>query len=244
MATPTLDDLSSNALISTLTEEDRKRLTPHMFLIELKAGDILQEAGQDVVDTWFPCGSALASYSVPTDQDNNSVEVAMIGREGAIGGIVSNGQIPSYSTAQVRMAGRFIRIKTAALEQLKLESINLRHWFSRYSDYLLAQVFQNAACNARHTITQRAARWLLSAMERTHSKEFPLTQEQLAEMLGVGRTFVTRTIRTMREDGLISSRRGVFIICDEAGLKNRSCQCTAALEDHFDVVLHGIYPRK
>ena len=244
MASPTLDDLAGNALISTLKEEDRKRLSPHMHLFEMKPGDILQEAGQEVTDTWFPLGPSLATFSVATNNDNDMVEVAMVGREGAIGGIVSNGQVAAYATATVRMGGRFIRIKTQALELLKNESLYLRHWFARYSDYLLAQVFQNAACNAKHTISQRTARWLLAAMERTHSNSFNLTQEQLAEMLGVGRTFVTRTISTMREEGLLESRRGVFTIRNESALRSRSCQCSTSLENHFDNVLHGIYPVK
>jgi hypothetical protein len=85
-----------------------------------------------------------------------------VGSEGAVGGIVSNGNIPAFATCHVQASGRFIRIKTAALEQCKLDSLSLRHWFSRYSDCLLAQIFQTAACNATHTIVQRTAKWLLA----------------------------------------------------------------------------------
>ena len=162
--------------------------------------------------------------------------------EGAVGGIVSNGHVPAYATAQVRFGGRFLRVKTTAIEQAKLESVAIRHWFSRYADCLLAQVFQTAACNATHTITQRVAKWLLASVARSQGTEIEMTQEQLAEVLGVGRTFVTRIVRNLRDDGIITTRRGTFVVTDEAALRASSCACSTAIEDHFDTVLHGIYP--
>jgi biotin operon repressor len=242
MTAPSPDDLSTNLLLGTLNEADRRILVPHMTVQDLKAHDVLQHAGEDVVDTWFPCGPAMAAFCITVGDSTTAIEVALVGCEGAIGGIVSNGHLPAYSTAQVRYGGRFLRIKTSALEQAKLDSLTLRHWFSRYSDCLLAQVFQTAACNATHTITQRTAKWLLAAVGRTHSNEFKMTQEQLAEVLGVGRTFVTRVVSRLRQEGTIETRRGVFIIKDEQVLRDASCGCTAVIEDHYDTVMHGIYP--
>lgn len=242
MVTPTAHDLAGNALLSTLRETDRERLVPHMLALDFNAGDVLQRAGEIVTETWFPCGPALASFTVSTSANNDAVEVALIGREGAVGGIVSNGSLPSFATATVRNSGKFLRIKTSALEHAKIDSLHLRHWFSRYSDCLLAQVFQTAACNAKHTITQRAAKWLIAAYRRTGTREFEMTQEQLAELLGVGRTFVTRTVSKLRAEGYIETRRGVFSIRNERGLTDLSCHCTTAIEDHFDTVMHGIYP--
>jgi CRP-like cAMP-binding protein len=183
----------------------------------------------------------LASFQRWVDEDNSAVEIALIGREGAVGGIVSNGSLPAYATAIVRNSGCFVWIKTAALEQLKLDSISLRHWFARYSDCLMAQVFQTAACNATHTITQRTAKWLLSAAERTGTDQFEMTHDQLSEMLGVGRTFVTRIIGQLRNEGIIVTRRGLFIIKDKSALKRKSCKCTQEIEEHYDAVMHGIY---
>jgi CRP-like cAMP-binding protein len=150
--------------------------------------------------------------------------------------------VPAYATAQVRFGGRFLRVKTSAIEQAKLESVAIRHWFSRYADCLLAQVFQTAACNATHTITQRVAKWLLASVARTQGAEIEMTQEQLAEVLGVGRTFVTRIVRNLRDDGIITTRRGMFVVKDAGALRASSCACSTAIEDHFDTVLHGIYP--
>lgn len=242
MATPTEADLAGNMLLGKLTDDDRARLVPHMLVFELRDGDIIHEAGQDVVDTWFPCGSAMAGFFVSTNDGSGAVEVALVGREGALGGIVSNGSLPAFATSQVRLPGRFLRMKTSALELAKLDSISLRHWFSRYSDCLFAQVFQTAACNASHTIAQRTAKWLLTVASRVGGNEVCLTQSQLAEILGVGRTFVTRTMRDLRELGLVETRRGTIIVKDEAALRKTACGCAAAIEEHFDTVLHGIYP--
>ena len=242
MTAPRLTDLLENGLLAKLREEDRQRIAPHMMCIDLRAEAVVQRAGEVVVDTWFPCGAAMASFSVWIDEESPAVDVALVGREGAVGGIVSNGDVPAFATCRVQAGGRFLRIKTHALEQCKLDSISLRHWFSRYSDCLLAQMFQTAACNATHTIIQRTAKWLLGSVARTGRVEFEMTQEQLAEMLGVGRTFVTRVVRQLRDEGVLETRRGVFIVKDEAALRDKSCRCTTAIEDHFDKVLHGIYP--
>jgi len=242
MASARFEDLADNALLGKLRDDDRRRLAPHMTALDFQAKHILQRAGDDVVDTWFPCRSAMAAFSIWVDDYNPAVEVALVGREGAIGGIVSNGNVPAYATCQVRSGGRFLRIKTAALEQCELDSITLRHWFSRYSDCLLAQIFQTAACNATHTIIQRTAKWLLAGAARTSKLEFEMTQDQLAEMLGVGRTFVTRIVRQLRDEGVLETRRGVFIIKNETALRQKSCRCATSIEDHFDSVLHGIYP--
>jgi CRP-like cAMP-binding protein len=235
------EDLTSNNLLAILADADRDRLAPHIQAFDYEAGMILQPSGESVVHTWFPCGAALASYVVVADA-GDAVEVAVVGSEGAIGGIVSNGNVPAFSTAQVRSSGRFLRIRTAALEQAKIDSISLRHWFARYSDCLLAQVFQTAACNARHTIEQRACKWLLAAADRTQSDEIAMTQEDLARLLGVGRSFVNRTLRNLRSSGLIETRRSRIVLKNRQGLRHASCGCTGAIENHFDEVLHGIYP--
>ncbi len=241
MTSATRAQLCQNALLAVLLDEDRARLEPHMLALDMPAGGILHHAGADVVDTWFPCGAALAAFCL-SNAEGDSVDVGFVGREGALGGIVSNGHIPAYANAVVRAPGTFLRIKTSALEQAKVESLSLRHWFSRYSDCLLAQVFQTAACNATHTIRQRVAKLILGGHARTGETAFPLTQEQLADMLGVGRTFISRVIGAMRAEGILESRRGTMVIRDLSALRSASCSCAAAIEDHFDIVLHGIYP--
>jgi hypothetical protein len=242
MTTPLTAELMENALLAKLRDDDRQHLAPHMMRIDMGAFAVLQQAGEDVVNTWFPCSSATAAFRVWIDENNPAVEVALVGREGAVGGIVSNGNVPAFATCYVQASGKFLRIKTAALEQCKLDSLSLRHWFSRYADCLLAQIFQTAACNATHTIVQRTAKWLLAGLARTGGVELEMTQEQLAETLGVGRTYVARVMGQLRDEGVIETRRGVFIIKNESALRQKSCRCTASIENHFDTVLHGIYP--
>ncbi|MGZ3304341.1 MAG: Crp/Fnr family transcriptional regulator [Asticcacaulis sp.] len=241
MSTATRSQLDQNALLNVLLEHDIRRLEPHMLALDMAAGAVLIHSGQEVTDTWFPCGAAMAAFCI-SSPEGHTVDVGYVGREGAVGGIVSNGHVPAFSTAVVRMPGLFLRIKTIALEQAKLDSLALRHWFSRYSDCLLAQVFQTAACNATHTIRQRVAKLLLAGLERTDEMAIAMTQEQLADMLGVGRTFISRVISGMRDEGIIETQRGRIVVLSVPSLRHQSCRCTDIIQNHFDAVLHGIYP--
>ncbi len=231
-----------NLLIGRLREDDWQRLLPRMKLHHLGQGDVLQKAGDSVTRTWFPCGTASAGYRVWSDPGTAAVDVVSIGQEGAIGGIVSNGHVPAYATAEVRSAGTFVSFRTTDLERAKQDSLALRYWFARYADCLVAQLFQNSACNASHTIRQRAARWLLTMAARTRSEALTITHEDLSGLLGVGRSFVTRTLKDLRTEGLIDTRRGRIVLCDCAGLKALSCPCSEQIAAHFDAVLSGIYP--
>ncbi|MDE2485796.1 MAG: Crp/Fnr family transcriptional regulator [Alphaproteobacteria bacterium] len=235
-----LEDLNANRLLGVLSEADRRRLFPQMYVFDLAAGEALQRAGDRVEHSWFPLGASLASFCVQLGADEQ-IEVAIVGREGAVGGMVSNGGVPAFATAHVRAPGRFLRIKITALEQAKIDSVHLRYWFARYSDCLLAQVFQTAACNVKHTVLQRACKWLLATSERTESSEIEMTQEELAQLLGVGRPFVNKILGELRAEGCIETRRSRITILDRRKLLRASCGCTTAIESHFDTVLHGIY---
>lgn len=237
---PSTSELAQNGLLSALDQTDRERLAGRIAAVDLAADTVLHRVGDDVIDTWFPLGAALAAFCLGTE-GGEMLDVALVGREGAIGGIVSNGTLPAYTTAVVRAPGRFVRIKTAALEEAKLQSVTLRHWFARYSDCLLAQVFQAAACNATHTIKQRTAKLLLAALARTQRQDLAITQDQLADMLGVGRSFVTRVIGDMRTQGAVETRRGTIVIKDSSKLHGLSCHCATTVEAHFARVLGGIY---
>lgn len=233
---------SANLLLSRLRSEDWDRIAPHLKTHVLEAGDILQKAGDEVTLTWFPCGSASAGFQVWSDEGSPAVDVVSIGQEGAVGGIVSHGSIAAYATAEVRSPGTFLAIRTVHLEKTKEDSVALRHWFARYADCLVAQLFQNSACNAAHTIRQRAARWLLTMAARTKSRDLPVTHEQLSGLLGVGRSFVTRTIKDLREAGLVQTRRGMIVLTDCEGLRDVSCDCSDAISAHYETVLAGLYP--
>lgn len=237
------DTALQNRLLAALKPEDLALLLPSLTVHECHAGKILQEAGSDVRFAWFPLAAAAASFVVAADA-NHMVDAALIGREGAVGGIVSTGRLPAYARAHVQFGGRFLRIPLSALAQAKAQSPAVAHWLARYSDCLLAQLFQSAACNASHTIAQRLARWLIATRDRIGRDEIVITQEQLGEMLGVGRSFINRSLRQLGTAGIVGSRRRRILILDIDRLGAIACDCNHRIREHFDTILTGVYPRE
>lgn len=231
----------SNNLLSALRADDSEILRPLTSSWWGDFGDVLFEPGDTVRYVYFPCGPSLISYLVILD-DGRPLEVALIGREGAAGGIVSQGRLPAYAKADVQFPGPFLRIELDKLEEAKSRSLTLRHLFARYADCLFAQIFQAVACNAAHTIEQRTAKWLISAMDRTGAPEIPLTQEQLASMLGVGRSYISRILGSLKQRSIIETRRGSMVVADLDRLKAIACRCNDCVRRHFDDVLRGVYP--
>jgi DNA-binding transcriptional regulator YhcF (GntR family) len=119
----------------------------------------------------------------------------------------------------------------------------LRNVFARYADCMLAQIFQSTACNAIHSIEQRTAKWIVSAMERTDGNpSVPLTHDQLATLLGVGRSYASRVIQTLKAEGMLETRRGAIVVKNRAALEARACLCNEQVKTHFEEVLRGVYP--
>ncbi|MFZ2029411.1 MAG: Crp/Fnr family transcriptional regulator [Vitreimonas sp.] len=216
-------------------------MTPLLQSSRAEAGQVLYEPGDFVDHTYFPCGASLASFRIML-RDGSSVETALVGREGAVGGIVSQGRLPAFARAIVQFPGVFIKVETVKLEEAKMASLAIRHLFARYADCLFAQVFQATACNATHSIEQRTAKWIISAMERTGDNNVPLTQEQLAGMLGVGRSYVNRVIKRWQAEDIMKWRRGALEVKNFYALKAHQCDCNSAVLEHFDQVLAGVYP--
>jgi hypothetical protein len=230
-----------NNFLRALRPDDLSLLMPGLELWHGAAGTVLHEPGETVSRAYFPCGASLISFVVLLS-DGQAIETALIGREGAAGGIVSQGFLPAFTRAEVQNGGMFLRMSLTDLEVAKTQSVSLRHLFARYSDCLMAEIMQSVACNAAHSIEQRTARWLLTAVELSGSEEITLTQDQLATMLGVGRSYLTRILRNMSNSGLIETRRGRVIVRSITGLKLMSCECGAVISRHFDAVLSGVYP--
>lgn len=231
-----------NNLLRRLSAPDYALIAPYLAKEEARAGDLLYSPGDDVQIAHFPCGPALASYLVP-NEDGRDVETILVGREGAVGGIVSEGFLPAYTRIVVKFGGPFVRLPVARLDAAKLQSKTLRNVFARYADCMLAQMFQSTACNAIHSIEQRTAKWIISAMERTDGGDtVPLTHEQLATLLGVGRSYTSRVIQTFKAEGILDTRRGAIIVRNPDALKGRSCLCNEAVKGHFEEVLRGVYP--
>jgi len=212
-----------------------------MEIVPLAAGATLLEAGDDVAHAHFPLGGAVVSV-VLAMRDGRTVEAATVGREGALGGVVSRGQAPAYGRAVVQLPGHAVRIPVARVEALKRDAPELQDILVRYADCLTAQALQSVGCATLHSLEARCARWLLLMHDRVRDPELHLTQEALAEMLGVARTYLTRIALRLQQRGPISYRRGVVRVEDRALLEEVSCECYGTVRRHFERVLPGLYP--
>lgn len=226
---------AGNRLLSTFSSDARALIEPFGTMVELETGDVVLQRGGEVKAALFPVGPTMISLTIEL-ADGRTVEAALIGRRGAVGGIVSCGHAPAFARADVLVGGAAFRVPMEVLEEAKSRSPFIANLFCRFSDYLLALVMQSVACNAFHSITERTVRWLLHAQDRTGDR-IALTQQALANLLGVQRTTVNAVVQSLDQEGLISTGRGVVRVLDRAGLKRRSCECYQQLEDHFDAVI-------
>lgn len=233
---------AGNRLLASLKPAERAILEPSMSTVLLNRGDVLFDQGEDVTQTYFP-GPGVVVSLVVTMADGRAVESATIGREGAVGGIVSAGHKPAFSRAAVQIGGTALRMDTSAVESAKERSSVIRDLFNRYADTLLAQTLQSVACNALHSLDARLCRWLLTTHDRVDSDEIALTQEYLAEMLGVQRTTVSGVARVLQERGLIAYSRGRMVILDRAGLEKSACECYDSVQNHFRAILPETRPQ-
>jgi hypothetical protein len=235
-------DRPYNNLLRRLSHGDYALIAPYLQHQDTRANALLYNPGDNVEMVYFPCGPSLASYLVP-NEDGRDVETILVGREGAVGGIVSEGYLPAYTRIAVKFGGPFARLPIGKLEAAKTASRALRSVFSRYADCMLAQIFQSTACNAIHSIEQRTAKWILSAIERTDGEEIvPLTHEQLATLLGVGRSYASRVIQTFKAESILQTRRGSIVVRNREALRARACLCNESVKHHFEEVLRGVYP--
>jgi len=237
-------DRPFNNLLRWLSADDFALIAPHLVHEEAKSNAPLYNPGDDVHTVHFPCGISLVSYLV-ANEDGRDVETILVGREGAVGGIVSLGYLPAYTRITVKFGGPFVRLPIAKLDDAKTASPTLRNVFARYADCLLAQMFQSTACNAVHSIEQRTAKWIISAMERADGDNVvPLTHEQLATLLGVGRSYASRVIQIFKSEGVLETRRGSILVRNREVLQKRACLCNENVKNHFDEVLRGVHPAK
>lgn len=234
-------DRPYNNLLRRLEADDYALIAPHLSFEQAEPDELLYNPGDDVNIVHFPCGPSLATFLV-ANEDGRDVETILVGREGAVGGIVSKGCLPAYTRISVKFGGPFVRLPIDRLDAAKAQSKTLHNVFTRYADCMLAQIFQSTACNAAHSIAQRTAKWILSAMERTDADDIvPLTHEQLSTLLGVGRSYTSRVIQIFKADGILETRRGAILVRDREALQSRACLCNQSVKHHFEDVLSGVY---
>jgi CRP-like cAMP-binding protein len=226
---------AGNGLLSTFSAADRALIEPYGEMVELQTGQAVLKRGEEVKAALFPVDSTMISIAIELS-GGRSIEVALIGRRGAVGGIISCGHAPAFARGVALVGGPAFRLPVEALEEAKRRSHFINHLFCRFSDYLMAQVAQSVACNAFHSIPERAARWLLHAQDRAGSR-IELTQQGLAGLLGVQRTTVNAVVQALEGDAVIRTGRGVIQVTDRAGLMRHACECYQRLEDHFTAVI-------
>ena len=222
---------SENGILSSLATEDRAHIGSNGTMVELARGDVLFAPGHPVSATHFPSVGTVISLCLLL-ADGRTVEAATIGCEGVIGGVVSCGTRPAFASAIVQIGGPALRVPIRVLEELKDRSPSFRRAFDRHADFLLAQTLQSVACNTFHSLEARLCRWLLTTQDRIGSDEIALTQEALADMLGVQRTTVSAMARGLQDRGLVQFRRGHVRIIDRTSVEHASCECYAAVEQH------------
>ncbi|MBV9563655.1 MAG: Crp/Fnr family transcriptional regulator [Bradyrhizobium sp.] len=206
-------------------------------MVSLAAGEVLYNPGGDVNTVYFPCEGSAICFVVAIE-DGHEVDVPLIGREGAAGGIVSHGRLPAFSRIEVRLG----RLPVSRIQAAKEKSSTFSNVFARYSDCLLAQILQSSACNAAHSIEQRAAKCILAATARTGGQTIPFGHAQPAAMLGVGRSYATRIIRDFSAKRILRTGRMELEVLDPSALRSKSCNCDEAVKSHFTDVLRGVYP--
>lgn len=230
-----------NRLLESLAAADRALLAPHLTAVTLRRSEVLFEPGEDVTRCHFPGRGTTLGLAVLL-ADGDIAETATVGCEGAIGGIVSLGHKPAFARGVVLVGGGAQRIDSERLEDLKERSASLRDCLSRYADCLIAQIMQSVACNALHALEPRLCRWLLTAQDRAGGPVVPLTQEFLAQLLGVQRTTVSAAASALQERGVIRTSRGRIEVLSRRALRAAACPCHAAVRSHFEAVLPGVHP--
>ncbi len=218
-----------NELLRSLPPDQLERLRPYLIPVTLVLSQVLHEFETQIDDTYF-VESGLISLTANTN-DNGQVEVGMTGREGFVGLAALLNPTPiSIHRAFVQVPGRANRIQTATFRELVDQSPTLRDRCLRYVQVMMVQNSQIAACNARHGLSQRLARWLLMSRDRIDTNDLPMTQEFLSYMLGVRRAGVSVVANALQTQGLIRQSRGRITLLDRAGLEARACSCYHLIE--------------
>ena len=229
-------DPGVNRLLATLPKNEYKRLLPKLKTVSLVLGEALYEPGDVIKYVYFPNDSIISLISELSE--TSLLEVGMVGNEGMAGLAVFMGVNSSSTRALVQGAGTAMRMSSAAVRTEANRLGSLHQLLHRYSHSLLTQVSQSAACNRFHLVDARLARWLLMTKDRLGAEEFPLTQEFLANMLGVRREGVSKAAGVLQARKLIRYSRGVITILNRRGLEAKSCECYAIIKAETDAYLN------
>jgi len=236
LATDTSNGSSSNPslnhLLAGLPQAEHARVYPHLEPVRIALGDVLQESDRPMRYVYFPTDCIVSLLNVM--EDGSAAEIAIVGNEGVVGVSLFMGGETSPTRAVVQSAGTAYRLKGEFLKDEFFRTGFMQRSLLRYTQALLTQMAQTAVCNRHHTLDQQLCRWLLLSLDRLLTDELVMTQELIANMLGVRREGVTEAAGKLQKAGLISYHRGHIHILDRKGLESRSCECYQVVKREYD----------
>jgi CRP-like cAMP-binding protein len=224
-----------NLLLAAMPADVRARIDPLLKLTELPLGTVLYESGDVMLDVYFPTDAIVSLLYVM--EDGRSAEISVVGNEGIVGIALFMGGESTPSRAIVQSAGHAYRLQASSIKSEFKRNTEMHHLLLRYTQSLITQMAQTAACNRHHSIDQQLCRWLLLSMDRLKGNELVMTQELIANMLGVRREGVTESAGMLQAAGVISYRRGHIKVLDRPELERRSCECYAVVKKETDRLL-------
>ncbi len=233
-------DPRQNRLLAALPDEEYVRLLPSLEQVPMPLGQVLYESGEQMRHVYFPLDAIVSMLYVM--EDGASAEIAVVGNEGVVGVSLFMGGETTPSRAVVQSAGHAYRLRGQLLKAVFHRAGGRRagifhDLLLRYTQALLTQMSQTAVCNRHHSLDQQFCRWLLLSLDRLPTNELVMTQELIANMLGVRRESVTEAAGNVQRAGLIEYHRGRITVLDRAGLEARVCECYAVVKREFDRLL-------
>ena len=233
-----------NQLLAALPPEERARLAEHLEPIQLRLGEVLYEPGKPQPWVYFPDGAIISRLYVM--ENGSSAEIAIVGNDGLLGVSLFMGGGTTSSTAVVQSAGAARRMKGDVLRRAFEKGGELQHLLLRYTQALLTQMGQTAVCNRHHSIDQQLCRWLLMSLDRLPSNKLIMTQDLIANMLGVRREGVTEAAGKLQRAGVIKYNRGRIEVLDRPHLETLSCECYEVVRREYARLLpwHSVGKRE
>jgi CRP-like cAMP-binding protein len=228
-------DHRKNLLLAALPNAELQRWLPQLEAVAMPLGQVLYESGATLSHVYFPTTAIVSLLYVM--ENGASAEIAVVGNEGIIGISLFMGGESTSSRAVVQSAGNGFRLKAQMMKNEFNRAGPVLHLLLRYTQALITQMAQTAVCNRHHSLDQQLCRWLLLSLDRLQDNELVMTQELIANMLGVRREGVTEGALKLQQDGLIRYSRGRITVLDRSGLEKRTCECYAVVKKEYDRLL-------
>jgi CRP-like cAMP-binding protein len=225
----------NNHLLAALPAAEWERWLPQLERVEMPLGQVLYESGTTLSHVYFPLTAIVSLLYVM--ENGASAEIAVVGNEGIVGISLFMGGESTPSRAVVQSAGHGVRLKAQTMKDEFNRAGPVLHLLLRYTQALITQMAQTAVCNRHHSLDQQLCRWLLLSLDRLQGNDLVMTQELIANMLGVRREGVTEAALKLQKVGLISYARGHISVLDRAGLEQRTCECYAVVKKEYDRLL-------